>query len=58
MLDTNGQFKFLSLPDGDYSITPAVKGYSFPNDQNELQTSIQRDVDNFVISLSPKQTAP
>ena len=53
LLDKDGRFKFLGLPQGDYSISPAVRGYSLADDQYEVQASVQRDVDNFVIPLNP-----
>jgi hypothetical protein len=55
LLDKDGRFKFVGLPKGEYSISPAVKGYKLPGDQREIQASIQQDVDNFTISLSPEQ---
>jgi hypothetical protein len=54
LVDKDGRFKFVGLPKGEYSISPAVKGYSLPGDQREIQASVQQDVDNFVISLSPE----
>jgi hypothetical protein len=55
LLDKDGRFKFLGLPQGDYSISPAVKGYSLADNQYEVQASVQRNVDDFVISLTPEQ---
>jgi hypothetical protein len=55
LLDKDGRFKFLGLPKGDYSISPAVRGYSFADNQYEVQASVQRNVDDFVISLNPEQ---
>jgi Carboxypeptidase regulatory-like domain len=55
LLDKDGRFKFLGLPQGDYSISPAVKGYSLADSQYEVQASVQRNVNDFVISLNPEQ---
>jgi Carboxypeptidase regulatory-like domain len=55
LLDKEGRFKFLGLPQGNYSISPAVKGYSLADNQHEVQGSVQQNVDDFVVSLSPEQ---
>lgn len=55
LLDKDGRFTFVSLPEGEYSISPSVRGYSLPGDENEIRTSVQRDIDNMIISLSPEQ---
>jgi hypothetical protein len=55
LLDKDGRFKFVSLPKGEYSISPAVRGYSLPGHDREIQTSVERDMDDFVISLSAEQ---
>jgi len=55
LLDKDGRFKFLGLPQGDYSISPAVRGYSLADNQYQVQASVQRNVDDFVISLNPEQ---
>jgi hypothetical protein len=55
LLDKDGRFEFLGLPQGDYSISPSVRGYNLANNQNELHASVQRNVDDFVVSLNPKQ---
>jgi small nuclear ribonucleoprotein (snRNP)-like protein len=54
-LDRDGRFEFLNLPDGDYSIGPAVRGYSLPGSQDDLQISVQRDIDNLVVTLDPQK---
>ena len=54
-LDKDGRFKFLGLSPGDYSISPAVRGYSLANNQYEVQASIQRNASDFIISLNPEQ---
>jgi hypothetical protein len=57
ILDKSGRFEFLSLPKGKYSISPAVRGYSLAKGQSEVDTSIERDADDLVISLSPDPVA-
>jgi uncharacterized GH25 family protein len=57
ILDKSGRFEFLSLPKGKYSILPAVSGYSLAKGQSEVDTSIERDADDLVISLSPDPVA-
>jgi hypothetical protein len=53
ILDRSGHFRFLSLPEGKYSISPAVRGYSLANGQYDVETSVERNVSDFVISLDP-----
>ena len=57
ILDKSGRFEFLSLPKGKYSISPAVRGYSLGKGQSKVDTSIERDADDLVISLSPDPVA-
>ncbi len=57
VLDKGGHFIFLSLPGGKYSINPAVRGYSLPDGQYEVETSVERNVSDFVVSLKPNSTA-
>jgi hypothetical protein len=57
ILDKGGHFMFVSLPEGKYSISPSVRGYSLPNGQSEVETSVERDVNDFVISLNPTPPA-
>jgi hypothetical protein len=57
VLDKGGHFVFLSLPEGEYSISPAVRGYGLPDGQYEVETSVDRNVNDFVISLNPNSTA-
>jgi hypothetical protein len=54
ILDKGGHFTFFSLPEGKYSISPAVRGYSFPDGQDEVETTVERNVNDFVITLNPK----
>jgi hypothetical protein len=56
LLDKDGRFRFIGLPEGDYSISPAVKGYGLSDNQYEVQTSVQRNIDDFVILLNPEQS--
>ncbi len=60
ILDRDGRFEFLSLPPGKYSVRPAVRGYSLPDAQSDggFQVSVERDEDDFVISLRPNPKLP
>jgi len=56
LLDKDGRFEFLGLPKGDYSISPSVRGYSVANNQNDaIHVSIQRNIDDLILSLVPMQ---
>ena len=57
VLDKGGHFMFLNLPEGKYSVSPAVRGYSLPDGQYGVETSMERNVNDFVISLNPNSTA-
>jgi hypothetical protein len=57
-LHSDGHFEFLSLPPGRYSVRPAVRGYSLPDAQYDVQVSVERDEDDFVISLRPNPKLP
>jgi len=57
ILDKGGRFTFFSLPQGRYSISAAVRGYDFPDGGYEVETAVERDVNNFVITLNPKSPA-
>ncbi len=56
-LPADGRFTFTSLPAGDYSISPAVRGYRLSPANPHLSWSIEglidRDVKDFVILLDP-----
>jgi len=58
ILDSDGRFEFLSLPPGKYSVSPPVRGYSLPDAQYDAQVSVERDEDDFAISLRPNQKLP
>jgi len=53
ILDKSGHFDFPGLPQGIYSISPAVTGYSLPDGQSEVEISVERNLNDFVISLNP-----
>jgi hypothetical protein len=55
LLDKDGRFEFLGLAQGEYSISPSVRDYELADDQTGLQASIQRDVDDFIVSMNPRQ---
>jgi hypothetical protein len=54
LLDQHGRFEFLGLPQGDYSVSPSVRGYSLADNQYSVHASVQRQVDDFVVSLNPE----
>lgn len=58
ILDNDGRFEFLSLPPRTYSVSPAVRGYGLPDAPYDVQVSVERDEDDFVISLRPNQKLP
>jgi protocatechuate 3,4-dioxygenase beta subunit len=51
--DAKGRFEFVGLPPGGYSISPSVKDYELADKQYVLRASIQHDIDDYVVSLSP-----
>jgi hypothetical protein len=68
LLPSNGEFEFVGLAAGSYSIFASVKGYAPPHpglskakDGRNIATqpppplSISRDVDGFTITLQPKK---
>lgn len=57
LLDKGGHFTFFSLPEGKYSISPAVRGYSFPEGHDGVETTVERNVNDFVITLDPEPPA-
>ena len=57
LLSADGQFEFVGLAAGKYSFIPSVKGYKSAKDKPEINASIDRDVDDFVITLDPVAAA-
>jgi Carboxypeptidase regulatory-like domain len=55
LLDKDGRFVFVGLPKGEYLISPAVRGYRVASDKHGTRVAVERDIDDFAISLSPKQ---
>jgi hypothetical protein len=55
LLDRQGRFRFLGLPQDNYLISPAVRGYRLADNQRDVQVSVQGNVDDFVVSLNPEQ---
>jgi len=57
-LDSHGSFRFDGLPDGIYSVIPAVKGYRLPNDCaivcQSVEIIVNKDVKDFVIKMVPE----
>ncbi len=58
ILGTDGHFQVVGLPGRKYSISLAVKGYTLPNGAQEVAISMDRDVDNWAIVLSPANRIP
>lgn len=58
ILGRDGSFEFTSLPTGPYEIFTSVRGYRLNPDQlkkyqHALETTIDRDVGDFAITLVP-----
>jgi uncharacterized GH25 family protein len=49
----DGSFEFFGLPTGKYSITASVRDYEMQNASQALQISVDRDVGDLVIVLTP-----
>lgn len=58
MLASDGSFRFDGLPEGVYSVLPAVRGYRLPDDCAILCRSaeviVKKDVSDFVIKMVPE----
>ena len=50
-LGFDGRFEFTGLFAGDYTITPAVKGYSLPDGTLQIPVSIDDNLDNWSVDL-------
>ncbi len=55
LLDRQGRFRFLGLPQDNFWISPAVRGYRLAGNQRDVQASVHGNVDDFVVSLNPEQ---
>ena len=57
-LNADGSFRFDGLPDGIYSVIPAVQGYRLPNDCaivcQSVEIMVNKDVKDFVIKMVPE----
>jgi hypothetical protein len=53
LIGRDGWFQFLSVPTGKYEILPSVRGYKLPGDAFTIQTSVEKDIDDFAVALSP-----
>jgi Carboxypeptidase regulatory-like domain len=51
-LGPDGRFEFADLFPGEYTITPAVRGYSAPDGTRSIPVSVDRDVDNWSVVLA------
>ena len=49
----DGQFEFGGLRRGNYEIFTSVRGYQLQGNERTVDTPIDRDTDNFVITLDP-----
>jgi hypothetical protein len=49
----DGHFEFVSLPTGKYEIFTSVLGYRLQKNQNTIEATIDRDIDDFAIALDP-----
>jgi hypothetical protein len=57
-LGSDGHFEFVSLPAGNYLVSPSVKGYTLPNGAQEISVTVDRDVDGWEIALTPVASTP
>lgn len=61
-IGSDGRFRFDGLPDGIYSVTPAVEGYRLANECaislcRSVEILVNRDVNDFVIKMEPESEA-
>jgi hypothetical protein len=49
----DGQFEFTSLPKGKYDIFTSVRGYRMREKRWAIETTVDRDIDDFAITLDP-----
>jgi len=54
-LASDGSFEFSSLASGKYEIFPSVRGYRLQDNQRVLETTVDRDVDNFTVPIEPNR---
>jgi uncharacterized GH25 family protein len=57
LLSADGKFEFVGLAAGKYLFFPSVQGYRSPKDKPKIDASIDRDVDDLVITLDPVAAA-
>ena len=48
-----GRFEFHSVPRGNYEIFPSVRGYSLPGDKFTMDVTVDRDRNDFDLTLDP-----
>ena len=53
MIGRDGRFEFIGIPAGRYDIVPSVRGYRSQDDDNLIDTTVDRDRDDLAITLSP-----
>ncbi len=57
VLDAEGRFEFKGLASGVYDLGPSVKNYKFGDDFT-LEALVNRDIDNLMITLQPRNANP
>jgi Carboxypeptidase regulatory-like domain len=57
-LGPDGHFEFEGLSTGNYSISPAVRGYTLPGAADNVAVSIDHDLDSRRIVLTPVGSTP
>ena len=53
ILSSDGHFEFTSLPTGKYELFTSVRGYQLQQNRRTIDTTVDRDVDDFTITLDP-----
>ncbi len=53
IIGSDGHFEFVGLPTGKYEIFTSVWGYQLHENRDTIDTTIDRDIDNFAITLDP-----
>jgi len=53
VIGRDGHFEFVSLPTGKYVISTSVQGYRLQGKRDNIEATIDRDIDDFAIALEP-----
>jgi hypothetical protein len=51
LLGTEGRFEFINVPRGTYEVFPSVRGYSLPEGKFTVDTTVDRNRDDFAVTL-------